>query len=63
MPNFYFSEEEIEAITAAVLGFNATVSDNLKAHKKAPDIYKEGHRLVKQYNCQGCHQIETEVVS
>ena len=59
MPNFYFSEEEIEAITAAVLGFNANkVSDNLKAHKKAPDVYKEGHRLVKQYNCQGCHQIE-----
>ena len=59
MPNFYFSEEEIEAITAAVLGFNANkVSDNLKAHNKAPDIYKEGHRLVKQYNCQGCHQIE-----
>tara|TARA_B100000886_G_scaffold334555_1_gene290235 strand:+ start:250 stop:3267 length:3018 start_codon:yes stop_codon:yes gene_type:complete len=59
MPNFYFSEEEIEAITAAVLGFNANkVSDNLKAHNKAPDVYKEGHRLVKQYNCQGCHQIE-----
>ncbi|GIS39859.1 hypothetical protein Ct9H90mP12_0530 [bacterium] len=23
MPNFYFSEEEIEAITTAVLGFNS----------------------------------------
>ena len=59
MPNFYFSEEEIEAITTAVLAFNANkVSENLKAHNKDPDIYKTGHRLVKQYNCQGCHLIE-----
>ena len=59
MPNFYFSEEEIEAITTAVLAFNSNkVGDNLLAHKKAPDIYKKGHRLVKQYNCQGCHLIE-----
>ena len=59
MPNFYFSEEEIEAVTAAVLAFNADkVDDKLKAHLKAPSIYKKGHRLVKQYNCQGCHIIE-----
>ena len=59
MPNFYFSEEEIEAITTAVLGFNSNkVSESLKAHNNDPDIYKEGHRLVKQYNCQGCHLIE-----
>ena len=39
MPNFYFSEEEIEAITTAVLAFNANkVSENLKAHNKDPDI-------------------------
>jgi len=59
MPNFYFSEEEIEAITTAVLSFNANkIGEKLLAHKKAPDIYKKGHRLVKQYNCQGCHLIE-----
>ena len=59
MPNFYFSEEEIEAITTAVLAFNSNkVGENLKAHNKAPDLYKKGHRLVKQYNCQGCHLIE-----
>ena len=59
MPNFYFSEEEIEAITTAVLAFNSNkVSENLKAHNKDPDIYKKGHRLVKQYNCQGCHLVE-----
>jgi len=59
MPNFYFSEEEIEAITTAILGFNSNkVSEGLKAHNNDPDIYKKGHRLVKQYNCQGCHLIE-----
>jgi cbb3-type cytochrome oxidase cytochrome c subunit len=61
MPNFYFSEEEIEAITTAVLSFNANkIGEKLLAHKKAPDIYKKGHRLVKQYNCQGCHLIENK---
>ena len=59
MPNFYFSEEEIEAITTAVLSFNANkVSEPLLAHLKDPDIYKKGQRLVKQYNCQGCHLIQ-----
>ena len=59
MPNFYFSEEEIEAITTAVLAFNSNkIGEKLIASNNAPNIYKEGHRLVKQYNCQGCHLIE-----
>ena len=61
MPNFYFSEEEIEAITTAVLSFNVDkVDEPLLAHLKDPDIYKIGHRLVKQYNCQGCHLIQNQ---
>lgn len=61
MPNFYFSEEEIEAITTAVLSFNANkIGEKLLAHTKVPEIYKTGHRLVKQYNCQGCHLIENK---
>ena len=59
MPNFQFSEEEIEAITTAILSFNADkVAEPLMAHLKDPDVYKKGHRLVKQYNCQGCHLIQ-----
>ena len=59
MPNFYFSEDEIEAVTTAVLAFNSNkVGENLLAQNKAPDIYKKGHRLVKKYNCQGCHLID-----
>jgi cbb3-type cytochrome oxidase cytochrome c subunit len=59
MPNFQFSEEEIEAITTAILSFNLDkVAEPLLAHLKDPDVYKKGHRLVKQYNCQGCHLIQ-----
>jgi len=59
MPNFHFSDEEIEAVTTAVLSFNSNkVGENLQAHKKAPESFKKGHRLVKQYNCQGCHLID-----
>ena len=59
MPNFHFSEEEIEAVTMAVLSFNTDkVGEPLLAHKKVPESNKEGHRLVKKYNCQGCHLIE-----
>ena len=59
MPNFHFTEEEIEAVTTAVLAFNTDrVGEPLLAHNKVPDYNKEGHRLVKKYNCQGCHLIE-----
>jgi len=61
MPNFHFSEDEIEAVTAAVLAFNSNkVNEKLLAHNKDPDIFKKGHRLVKQYNCQGCHLIDNQ---
>ena len=51
--------EEIEAVRMAVLSFNTDkVGEPLLAHKKVPDYNKEGHRLVKKYNCQGCHLIE-----
>ena len=43
----------------AVLSFNTDkVGEPLLAHNKVPDYNKEGHRLVKKYNCQGCHLIE-----
>ena len=59
MPNFYFTEDEIEAITTAILAFNTDgVGKDLLAHEKLPKYNKDGHRLVKKYNCQGCHLIE-----
>ena len=59
MPNFHFTEQEIEAVTMAVLSFNTDkVGEPLLAHNNVPEENKEGHRLVKKYNCQGCHLIE-----
>ena len=41
MPNFHFTEEEIEAVTMAVLSFNTDkVGEPLLAHNKVPDYNK-----------------------
>ena len=59
MPNFDFNETEIEAITTAILGFNGNkVDEGLKAHNQVDEMAQEGARLIKQYNCQGCHNID-----
>ena len=59
MPNFYFSNEEIEAIVTAILSFNDDkVSDKVIAHQDLSDQEIEGHRIIKDLNCQGCHLIE-----
>ncbi|MBC8411405.1 MAG: c-type cytochrome [Rhodobacteraceae bacterium] len=58
MPNFDFNEIEIQAITTAILGFNGNiVEEKIKAHNNIDDMAQLGGRLVKQYNCQGCHLI------
>jgi len=59
MPNFDFNETEIEAITTAILGFNANkVDEGIKAHNRVDEMAQNGARLVKQFNCQGCHLID-----
>ena len=60
MPNFRFSNRELDQVLTAVLGFQ-----QLNA---APSVVKElspreaaiehGRRIVKDHNCQGCHVIE-----
>ena len=58
MPNFDFNETEIEALTTAILGFNGNkVEERIKAHNRVDEMAQDGARLVKQYNCQGCHLI------
>ena len=58
MPNFHFTEEEIDQLTSFLLGsveskipeqFYYTPRDERR------DI-QEGWWVVKKYNCQGCHQ-------
>jgi mono/diheme cytochrome c family protein len=59
MPNFEFNQTEIEAITTALLGFNGNkVDESIKAHNNVDEMAQDGARLVKQFNCQGCHQID-----
>ncbi|MBP6344037.1 MAG: c-type cytochrome [Candidatus Omnitrophica bacterium] len=62
MPNFYFSDAEADAITVALMGF---VKDRPAASKMSPRtperlFIEEGEKIIRQYNCQGCHIIDGE---
>ena len=60
MPNFYLTNEEIDAIITALLGFNDDqVGEKLLAETHISDhqIYK-GNKLIINNNCQGCHIID-----
>ncbi len=62
MPNFHFTEEEIEAITTALLGF---VDEKPQLEKVInPSLEKvtiqQGQQLIREFNCQACHTIEGE---
>jgi len=60
MPNFRFSDRELDQVTTAVLGFqqlNAAPSV-VKALNPAESAIERGRRIVKNHNCQGCHVIE-----
>lgn len=61
MPNFYFTEDEAEALTAYMLGRRPQgVSDNLIPNyaDDPRDGIGRGRELVRRFNCIGCHQIE-----
>ena len=52
MPNFHFTEEEIEAVTMAVLSFNTDkVGEPLLAHNKVPELYYEQVAALPLYQC------------
>lgn len=58
MPNYYFTDQEIEAIVTALLGFSSdNISENVIADQLPEDVL-EGHRIINDLNCQGCHIIE-----
>jgi len=59
MPKFWVSDEEADAIVTAVLSLSKEQIP-LAAQKQlsADERYVEkGRRLVRNFNCQGCHQI------
>jgi mono/diheme cytochrome c family protein len=60
MPNFRFSQRELDQVVTAVLGFqqlNASPSV-VKALSPREAAIERGRRIVKDHNCQGCHVIE-----
>jgi mono/diheme cytochrome c family protein len=60
MPNFRFSDAELDYVTTAVLGFQKlNASSNAKKELNANETAIErGRRIVKNHNCRGCHVIE-----
>ena len=62
MPNYRFSDDEIEAIVTALLGFVKDTPQSSKLKPRTPEniFIEEGQKLVREFNCQGCHIIEGE---
>jgi cytochrome c2 len=60
MPQFSLSPAEIEAVQSTVLGMQKDdMSDALQARAVgARGAIEAGRRIVKDYNCQGCHILE-----
>lgn len=60
MPQFSLSPAEIEAVQSTVLGMQKDdMTDALTARATGPrGAVEAGRRIVKDYNCQGCHVLE-----
>jgi len=60
MPNFRFTDEQVEAVVTALAGFVETDPDNTLIVPRTPRNLRieQGQHLVRQMNCQGCHVIE-----
>jgi mono/diheme cytochrome c family protein len=60
MPNYYFSDEEAEAVTTAILGFVKEKPGKIKPRTMENLTLERGERIIREFNCQGCHIIEGE---
>ena len=60
MPQFSLSPAEIEAVQTAILGMQRDdMADSLVVKAVGPHgAVEAGRRLVKDFNCQGCHILE-----
>ncbi len=60
MPNFYFTDEEADALVTALMGFVDTSSvERRKVPRTTRNLHLEaGEKVIHLYNCQGCHLIE-----
>ena len=66
MPNFYFNEKEVRLLTTFVLSFTnqdvplGLVSQAKKRLSEDEQALNRGHRIIRENNCRGCHQLSLE---
>lgn len=65
MPNFNFSQKEAELVSNFILSFTNSevrglVKDVAKPLNEKANIMNRGHRLIREYNCKGCHRFALE---
>ena len=61
MPNFKFTDEEVEAIVTVVLGLVKDGPPSKIVPRTMRNLFlEEGQKMVRLYNCQGCHILEAE---
>jgi len=60
MPNFRFTDRELDQVVTAVLGFQQLNASPSVVKELSPQeaAIERGRRIVKNHNCQGCHVIE-----
>ena len=60
MPNFRFTDQQVEAMVTALAGFVEINPANTLVVPRTPRNLRieQGQHLVRQMNCQGCHIIE-----
>ncbi|MDR4496788.1 MAG: cytochrome c [Candidatus Scalindua sp.] len=64
MPNFRLTEDEVEALVTVLLGMREgemPESYRFKTTEEQDSIY-EGKRVVRKYNCTGCHQFSIDTL-
>jgi len=61
MPNYHFTDHEIEAIVTVLLGLVREKPKAMVVPRSTKNLYiEEGQKIVRQMNCLGCHIIEGE---
>jgi cbb3-type cytochrome oxidase cytochrome c subunit len=60
MPNFHFSQVEVEALVTALLGLvKADIGESKMAnYDTGGKIIQRGRIVIEDFNCQGCHIID-----
>ena len=62
MPQFHFTEDEVEAVMTFVLGLVADPPIDKYVYHPPPRqrAIVEGHKVLEKFNCAGCHVLQGE---